>query len=1107
MKQCKVKAFQFIVFLAIFFTLIPLSEGATTLIDIDFNSGTDSFVISQGTLIFNGENGFQVSFTDDESAGSYGGNADGVHITNENYGNIKVGTSDLVLGAFNTYNGSQNYHSSGIVAVFNRGVELVRFLDTDDDGTTKTLYAFDANGELIGQTAASSQIIFQIDTSMTGGELIHKIEFDTEPGIAGGSFDGTYFTIDDFYVEGAYTTESSERSVLMINVHGSYYDGDGQHIYDTLVNAGVDATYVNLSTSTQNNLVALLQDPNNQYDQVWVFDLSSGGDSYPAAWQAIADWFNKDPTRAIICDGRMISSYWRGRWTGEGQKLTENYYENMKINGGGLLLGTDHYHFHSGINTINNLIGIQPFSGRFVLSWIPVDTSSSLMTFPNNLGEYLYDDSTPGQTPYGLQPNGRILYSVAWHSGNHNTPGISSTIEGLVGVHVKIEAPETNSQFLVGHPVTFEASSSGGKPPIIYTWSSDIDGILGTGETLEISALSVGEHTITLMGEDSASGADTDTITLIVLPDTDEDGVTDAQDNCPNIPNPDQADSDEDGVGDVCDNCPDTNNPDQLDSDEDGIGDACTDLIAKSMTPTYDLLLPVSAQVVVENAGSTPRDSVVHLIAGVCGEEHLVGSWQGDLPLGETTIDFDLDLTSIYSDQAVVLYAKVDPDNLISEKYETNNEVGNILRVGNVTPDQLAIVSSRSFPTEYCPNALATFSGTSVYKLISEGVACFDYSVKGGDVTYQLVRSSDQSVVASGNVKTTVTGYWVFSIDLPGDVGGVYELQIKVTDHTLIEEFSSLLSIVDCSASVTPDNPNPVTPSPLYIPPYIPSSGYSYGDPGDPNYPSGTYSPIIITGAGGVIPGGGGGGGVNGWDLIIPANTQIPIYPGGPGSSDYDPDNPVGPIGPGPDSPSGGFDAWVYSVDIEFSNDTPDEGETITIKGIVHANNSYFGLPVRWKATYLTAGTVTIAPTTYYYINGDLPVEISFTRYVPGDIIIEIEMGPDFSDADNSNNAATRVLRGESPIGIITDLYAREKYGKVQLVWTHIGADSYNVYRRTEGEEYSLIVNTTSTYSTYLDRNVISGTTYYYMVKSIFSGSESLSSNEVCITPRTTRRR
>jgi len=57
--------------------------------------------------------------------------------------------------------------------------------------------------------------------------------------------------------------------------------------------------------------------------------------------------------------------------------------------------------------------------------------------------------------------------------------------------------------------------------------------------------------------------------------DIDGDGVPDGQDNCPNIPNPDQADSDGDGVGDACDNCPDTPNPDQADADSDGIGDAC----------------------------------------------------------------------------------------------------------------------------------------------------------------------------------------------------------------------------------------------------------------------------------------------------------------------------------------------------------------------------------------------------------------------------------------------------------------------------------------------------------------------------------------------------
>ena len=38
--------------------------------------------------------------------------------------------------------------------------------------------------------------------------------------------------------------------------------------------------------------------------------------------------------------------------------------------------------------------------------------------------------------------------------------------------------------------------------------------------------------------------------------DTDGDGIIDAQDNCPAIPNPAQTDTDRDGVGDLCDPCP-----------------------------------------------------------------------------------------------------------------------------------------------------------------------------------------------------------------------------------------------------------------------------------------------------------------------------------------------------------------------------------------------------------------------------------------------------------------------------------------------------------------------------------------------------------------------
>ena len=86
---------------------------------------------------------------------------------------------------------------------------------------------------------------------------------------------------------------------------------------------------------------------------------------------------------------------------------------------------------------------------------------------------------------------------------------------------------------------------------------------------------------------------DTETpgIDVIVTPDGDGDGDGwgDLQDNCPAIPNYDQADLDGDGAGDVCDgdldgddvanevdNCPRDTNADQADFDLDGYGDVCT---------------------------------------------------------------------------------------------------------------------------------------------------------------------------------------------------------------------------------------------------------------------------------------------------------------------------------------------------------------------------------------------------------------------------------------------------------------------------------------------------------------------------------------------------
>ena len=174
-----------------------LSDSEILTIDIDFNDGVDSDGNSNGILRFEGQGGFQVFFTDDGSKPDAGG----VEITNTNPGNIKVGsTTDFVLGAVDSL------HSSGIRATFNMGADLVSFFDTDDDSTKKSLFAFNAAGELIGQSQPNSQVGVRVDQSMTGGRKIFAVEFDTLAGTAGGFADGTYFTIDDFHAEGVDTT-------------------------------------------------------------------------------------------------------------------------------------------------------------------------------------------------------------------------------------------------------------------------------------------------------------------------------------------------------------------------------------------------------------------------------------------------------------------------------------------------------------------------------------------------------------------------------------------------------------------------------------------------------------------------------------------------------------------------------------------------------------------------------------------------------------------------------------------------------------------------------------------------------------------------------------
>ena len=57
--------------------------------------------------------------------------------------------------------------------------------------------------------------------------------------------------------------------------------------------------------------------------------------------------------------------------------------------------------------------------------------------------------------------------------------------------------------------------------------------------------------------------------------DMDNDMVPDEMDNCPTVPNPDQANEDGDKFGDACDPCPIDKNDNPVDSDGDGVADPC----------------------------------------------------------------------------------------------------------------------------------------------------------------------------------------------------------------------------------------------------------------------------------------------------------------------------------------------------------------------------------------------------------------------------------------------------------------------------------------------------------------------------------------------------
>ena len=113
-------------------------------------------------------------------------------------------------------------------------------------------------------------------------------------------------------------------------------------------------------------------------------------------------------------------------------------------------------------------------------------------------------------------------------------------------------------------------------------------------------------------------------VEFVSLEDGDGDGIIDMVDNCPEVPNPGQADDDLDRLGDACDNCPTVINPEQYDwGDGDGVGDECD-----NCPSTYN---PDQSDVNGNNIG----DACESCCLGRVGDANSVGTYPQEVTIGD----------------------------------------------------------------------------------------------------------------------------------------------------------------------------------------------------------------------------------------------------------------------------------------------------------------------------------------------------------------------------------------------------------------------------------------------------------------------------------------
>ena len=134
----------------------------------------------------------------------------------------------------------------------------------------------------------------------------------------------------------------------------------------------------------------------------------------------------------------------------------------------------------------------------------------------------IVDETNPCQTQHTFTTPGSYLVTMTVQGpGGTATASQTITVNANTPPSLAITAPANGSTFTAGTTVTFSGTANDAEDGNLSStihWTSNVDGSLGDGASIQVSSLSVGVHTITASVTDSSGAPASASITTTVNP-------------------------------------------------------------------------------------------------------------------------------------------------------------------------------------------------------------------------------------------------------------------------------------------------------------------------------------------------------------------------------------------------------------------------------------------------------------------------------------------------------------------------------------------------------------------------------------------------------------